>query len=60
MTPQDLIDLPYAGMAEEELRKSSSWILRPEEHLWGISEEECSADANEKIDAALEILEAQQ
>lgn len=25
MTPQELIDLPYAGMAENELRKSKRW-----------------------------------
>lgn len=25
MTPQELIDLPYAGMAEKELRKSKRW-----------------------------------
>lgn len=25
MTPQELMDLPYAGMAEKEVRKSGEW-----------------------------------
>lgn len=25
MTPQELIDLPYAGMAEKEVRQSGQW-----------------------------------
>ena len=25
MTPQELIDLPYAGMAEKEIRRSGKW-----------------------------------
>lgn len=26
MTPQELIDLPYAGMAEKEVRRSGKWM----------------------------------
>jgi len=26
MTTQELIDLPYAGMAEKELRRSGKWV----------------------------------
>lgn len=33
MTPQELMDLPYAGMAEKRLREKSSWILEPQENL---------------------------
>lgn len=25
MTPQELMDLPYAGMAEKEVRRSGQW-----------------------------------
>lgn len=25
MTPQELMDLPYAGMAEKEVRRSGKW-----------------------------------
>mgnify|MGYP000064821759 CR=1 FL=1 len=33
MTPQQLMDLPYAGMAEKKLRKSGRWVLTPHEKL---------------------------
>jgi len=33
MTPQELMDLPYAGMAEKQLREKDLWILDPEENL---------------------------
>lgn len=26
MTPQELMDLPYAGMAEKEIRRSGKWL----------------------------------
>lgn len=31
MTPQELMDLPYAGMAEKEVRRSGQWR---EEHTF--------------------------
>ena len=33
MTPQDLMDLPYAGMAEKQLRKDGRWRLTPREKV---------------------------
>ena len=33
MTPQDLMDMPYAGMAEKQLRKSGMWLLTPLEKI---------------------------
>lgn len=60
MTPQELMDLPYAGDAEKQLRKDGKWLLDPKEYLWSIKEEGCSKSANIHIDAALEILEATQ
>jgi len=33
MTPQDYMDLPYAGMAERELRKRRLWQLTPQEKI---------------------------
>lgn len=33
MTPQELMDLPYAGMAEKRLRKAKKWELSKEEKL---------------------------
>lgn len=33
MTPQQLMDLPSAGMAEKQLRKAGLWRLTPQEKL---------------------------
>lgn len=33
MTPQQLMDLPSAGMAEKQLRKAGLWQLTPQEKL---------------------------
>lgn len=33
MTPQDLMNLPYAGMAEKKLRKAGMWMLTPMEKI---------------------------
>lgn len=33
MTPQQLMDLPSAGMAENQLRKAGLWRLTPQEKL---------------------------
>lgn len=58
MTPQELIDLPYAGMAEKELRKCGEWELDAVEVLNCINEEWCNKRANDLIDRAIEKLEA--
>lgn len=34
MTPQDLMNLPYAGMAENVLRNRGMWILTPKERFF--------------------------
>lgn len=33
MTPQQLIDLPYAGMAEKQLRKQGDWRKTKDEAI---------------------------
>lgn len=33
MTPQELMDLPYAGMAENTLRSKGAWSYTQEEKL---------------------------
>lgn len=33
MTPQDLMNLPHAGMAEKQLRKAGMWRLTPVEKI---------------------------
>lgn len=33
MTTQDLMNLPYAGMAEKQLRKDGMWRLTPLEKI---------------------------
>lgn len=33
MTPQQLMDLPHAGMAERQLRKDGRWELTPHERI---------------------------
>ena len=33
MTPQELMDMPYAGMAEKKLRQTRKWVLTKEERL---------------------------
>jgi hypothetical protein len=33
MTPQEYMDLPYAGMAEKELRRRGKWQLTPREKI---------------------------
>ena len=33
MTPQELMDLPYAGMAEKQLRRLGKWRLTELEKL---------------------------
>lgn len=33
MTPQELMDLPYAGMAEKQLRSEGKWSHTQEEKL---------------------------
>ena len=38
MTPQELINLPYAGMAEKQLRKQGDWQLTPQEELRKLSD----------------------
>lgn len=33
MTPHELMDLPYAGMAEKQLRSAGKWSYTQEEKL---------------------------
>ena len=33
MTPQQLMDMPFAGMAEAKLRKMGKWRLTPSERI---------------------------
>lgn len=33
MTPQELIDMPGYGKAEEYLRKTGKWVINPKEKL---------------------------
>lgn len=58
MTPQQLMDLPSAGMAEKALRKAGLWRLTPLEILWQISEDHCAPAATMLIDNAIKQLEA--
>ena len=57
VTPQQLMDLPSAGMAEKALRRSGLWQLTPLEILWQIPDDHCSNAANDLIDKATAILE---
>ena len=56
MTPQQLIDLPFYGMAEKELRKAGKWRRDKSEVLLNDLEEAlCSlSDAKEYIENAME------
>lgn len=38
MTPQEIMDLPYCGMAEKQLRKQRDWRFSPNEELHMIIE----------------------
>lgn len=58
MTPQELMDLPFAGMAEKELRKCGEWDLEAVEMLNRINLEWCNKRANDIIDRAIKKLEA--
>lgn len=33
MKPQDLMDLPYCGMAEKQLRNQGDWVYTKQEKL---------------------------
>lgn len=58
MTPQQLIDLPFYGMAEKELRKAGKWLDTPLELLYQVSTDDCNDDANIIIDKAINAMEA--
>lgn len=47
MTPHELINLPYAGMAEKELRKAGMWRKDPSEYI-----EDALGDLEVAIDMA--------
>ena len=47
MTPHELINLPYAGMAEHQLRKDGRWIKEPHEYI-----EDALGDLEVAIDMA--------
>ena len=58
MTPQELMDLPFSGMAEQELRRICEWDFEAVEMLNCINPEWCNKRANDIIDRAIEKLEA--
>lgn len=60
LTPQQLIDLPGAGMAEKQLRKDGRWELTAIEHLWKIPEDHCTNLANLRLEQAITMLEAKE
>lgn len=57
VTPQQLMDLPSAGMAEKALRKAGLWQLTPLEIMYQIQNDHCTDAANKLIDQATAILE---
>lgn len=60
MTPHELINLPYAGMAEKQLRKQGDWRKSAIDILYSIPEGKCTDKVNSAIDDAISILEAQE
>ena len=52
MTPQELMDLPYAGMAEKKLRELGVWKPDALEVLYSI---EPSHEIPDSVDAAIEL-----
>jgi hypothetical protein len=54
----DLINIPGAGNAEKQLRKAGMWRKGALELLWSIPDDDCPPRVNEKIDKAIELLEA--
>ena len=68
MTPQQLMDLPSAGMAEKALRKAGLWQLTPQEKLakaldtlsYSIDEAaDAIDDAQHDMTKAIKAMEAQ-
>ena len=55
MTPQELMDLPYAGMAEKQLRSEGKWSYTQEEKIAMIFDRMRSAHID--LDYALDDLE---
>lgn len=51
MHPQELMDLPYAGMAEKELRKRKLWQLTPHEKI-----EHALGDLDDALDKAQDAM----
>lgn len=49
MTPQEIMNLPYAGMAEKQLREQKGWRLDPSEKLRLIMDK-ISNDVDELIE----------
>lgn len=60
MTPHELMELPYAGMAEKQLRKDGMWRKSALDILFSIPDDICPTKVNERIDEAISILEAQE
>lgn len=62
MTPQQLIDLPGAGMAEKQLRKDGLWELTAVEKLCGVMGrlEDLSDDITAERDAIDHIKNAKE
>lgn len=52
MHPQELMDLPYAGMAEKKLRHAGLWQLTPHEKI-----ENALGDLETALDKAQEAAE---
>lgn len=52
MHPQELMDLPYAGMAEKKLRHAKLWQLTPHEKI-----EYALGDLEDALDKAQEAAE---
>jgi hypothetical protein len=58
MDVHTLINLPGAGNAEKALRKAGMWRETALDILWSIPDLDYAPDVNDKIDNAIDILEA--
>ena len=55
MTPQQLMDLPYAGMAERELRNAGKWVMTKEEEMAKVFD--AMKDAHYELEGAMYDME---